>query len=166
MATAKRKPTPVDVKVLVLHEAGYRCANPACRTILTIEIHHLDHVSDGGSNTPENLLALCPNCHSLHHAGTIPLSSLRAWKFLLLALNEAFDRKLVDVILTLKKVTEVHVSGDGVLQCSAGIASGLIRLETRQHSDDYWVSLTEKGHRFVQAWEQGDQHAAVEALAP
>lgn len=166
MANSKRKQTPVDVKALVLHEAGYRCANPACRTILTIEIHHLDQVSDGGSNTPENLLALCPNCHSLHHAGTIPLQSLRAWKYLLLALNEAFDRKLVDLVLTLHKVKEIHVSGDGVFQCSPGIASDLIRLETRQHSDDYWVSLSEKGRRFVQAWEQGDQRAAVEAVAP
>jgi hypothetical protein len=149
MATSKRKPIPADIKALVLHEAGYRCANPTCRTILTIEIHHLDQVSAGGTNTPENLPALCPNCHSLHHAGTISLSSLRAWKFLLLALNEAFDRKLVDLILMLNRVNEVHVSRDGVLQCSAGIASGLIGLETRQHSDDYWVSLTEKGRGFV-----------------
>jgi hypothetical protein len=166
VANSKRKPTPVDVKALVLHEAGYRCANPACHTILTIEIHHLDRVSDCGSNNPENLLALCPNCHSLHHAGTIPLPSLRAWKFLLLALNEAFDRKLVDLVLTLHKVKEVHVSGDGVLQCSPGIASGLIRIETRQHSDDYWASLSEKGHRFVQGWIQGDQRTAVETLSP
>lgn len=165
MVISKRKPTSVDIKALVLHEAGYRCANPTCRTIITIEIHHLEQVSDGGSNTPENLLALCPNCHALHHGGTIPVSSLRAWKFLLLALNEGFDRRLADLLLTLNKVDEVHVSGDGVLQCSPGIASGLIRLETRQHSDDYWVSLSERGHCFVQAWEQGNQRAAVEALA-
>jgi hypothetical protein len=161
----KRKPTPVDVKALVLHEAGYRCANPTCRTILTIEIHHLDQVSVGGSNEPENLIALCPNCHTLHHAGAIPLASLRAWKHLLLALNEAFDRRLADLVLTLQKVKELHVSGDGVIHCSPGIAAGLIRLESRAHSDDYWVSLTKKGHRFVEAWERGDQDAAVGALA-
>lgn len=166
MGTPKRKTTPVDVKALLLHEAGYRCANPACRTILTIEIHHLDQVSEGGPNAPENLVALCPNCHTLHHAGTLTLSSLRSWKFLLLALNEAFDRKLVDLVLALHKVKAVHVSGDGILQCSPGIASGLILVETRRHSDDYWVSLSDKGRRFVQAWEEGDQRAAVESIAP
>lgn len=166
MSISRRKKPPVDVKSLILHEAGYRCANPACRTILTIEIHHLDQVSEGGGNEPENLIALCPNCHTLHHSGTITLTSLRAWKLLLLALNEAFDRKLVDMVLTLHKEKELHVSGDGVLQCSPGIASGLILLEKRRHSDDYWVSLTEKGHRFVQAWEEGDQRAAVEAITP
>jgi len=166
MVTQKRKTTPVDVKTLVLHEAGYRCANPTCRTILTIEIHHLDRVAEGGSNAPDNLIALCPNCHNLHHAGTITLSSLRSWKLLLLALNEAFDRKLVDLLLALNKVNDVHVSGDGVLQCSPGIASGLILLERRRHSDDYWVSLSEKGRRFVQAWEKGDQRAAVESISP
>lgn len=166
MGTSNRKATPVDVKALVLHEAGYRCANPACRTILTIEIHHLDRVSEGGSNTPENLVALCPNCHALHHKGTITLSSLRSWKFLLLALNEAFDRKLVDLVLALHKIREVRVSGDGVLQCSPGIASGLINVETRRHSDDYWVSLSDKGRCFVHAWQQGDQRAAVKSIVP
>lgn len=158
----KRKSLAIDVKTQALHEAGYRCSNPACRTILTIEIHHLDQVSEGGSNEVENLLALCPNCHTLHHNGGIPLSSLRAWKFLLLALNDAFDKRLADLLLALAKVKEVHVSGDGVLQCASGIASGLVKLQTKMHSDDYWVSLTEKGARFVEAWKRGDQNAAVD----
>ena len=59
--TDHRIAVPVDVKRLVLHEAGYRCANPVCRHILTLDVHHLDYVSDGGSNTPYNLLPLCPN---------------------------------------------------------------------------------------------------------
>src|SRR5262245_54602352 len=100
---ATRKPVPADARTLVLHECGYRCANPVCRMVLTLEIHHLEQVSDGGSNQPSNLLPLCPNCHTLHHKKIIPLSSLRAWKHLLLALNQAFDTRLVDLLLTLRK---------------------------------------------------------------
>ena len=99
----KRRSIPVDVQHLVLHEAGYKCANPVCRTILTLDIHHLVPVADDGGNAPDNLLALCPNCHALHHRAEIPADSIRAWKMLLLALNEAYDRRSVDLLLALDK---------------------------------------------------------------
>jgi 5-methylcytosine-specific restriction endonuclease McrA len=102
---AKRKRIPIEVKQLVLHEGGYKCANPSCRTILTLDIHHLVPVSEGGPNTPENLLALCPNCHSLYHNETIPAQSIKAWKMILLSLNEAFDKRSVDSPVALKYAT-------------------------------------------------------------
>src|SRR6266567_2983044 len=100
VSTTRKKPH-VDAIRLVLHEAGYRCANPACRTILTIDIHHMEYVAEGGSNEPENLLPLCPNCHSLHHRKDIPRESIRAWKMILLAFNDGFDRKSVNLLLGL-----------------------------------------------------------------
>jgi len=34
-----------------------------------LEVHHVRHLADGGSDTPSNALALCPNCHRrLHHS--------------------------------------------------------------------------------------------------
>ena len=119
-----RKSLPTDTRALTLHEAGYRCGNPACRMPLTLEIHHLDPVAKDGGNTPDNLLALCPNCHTMHHAGHIPIESLRAWKHILLSLNSAFDRESVDLLLTIKKLGAISISADGVLQCAALIASG------------------------------------------
>ena len=131
--------------------------------VLTLDIHHLEQVADGGSNEPANLLPLCPNCHALHHRKVIPISSLRAWKHLLLALNQAFDTRLIDLLLTLHKLRKVWVSGDGVLQCAPGVASGLIKVESAVNADNYFVSLTEKGQRFVSAWEAGDEQAAIGA---
>jgi len=33
-----------------------------------LEIHHLRHLADGGSDTTSNTVALCPNCHrEMHH---------------------------------------------------------------------------------------------------
>ena len=161
MPPSKRQSIATDTKALVLHECGYRCANPVCRTILTIEIHHLEQVSDGGNSEPQNLLPLCPNCHTLHHRGVITQTSLRAWKHLLLALNQAFDTKLVDLLLTLHKLKAIVVTGDGILQCAPGIAAGLIITRERQLSDDYWVSLSKRGLAFVEGWERGDQSAAI-----
>lgn len=35
------------------------------------DTHHIIHRSDGGKNTINNGRVLCPNCHRLHHEGTL-----------------------------------------------------------------------------------------------
>jgi hypothetical protein len=54
-----RRRIPLEIRSAVLHEAGYMCANPRCRTIITLEIHHMIPVSESGTDTAENLLPLC-----------------------------------------------------------------------------------------------------------
>jgi 5-methylcytosine-specific restriction protein A len=34
-----------------------------------LEVHHLHRRADGGPDTPENVIALCPNCHRHRHHG-------------------------------------------------------------------------------------------------
>jgi hypothetical protein len=165
-AKAPRTAIPVDIKLAVLHQAGYKCGNPVCRTLVTLDIHHLAPVSKGGKNDPDNLLVLCPNCHRLHHHGEIPLASLRAWKMLLLALNEAFDRRSIDLLLTLESTSPLVSGGEGVLECAALIAAGLVRSESQlltwaMGPPSYVLCLTEKGRAFVASWRAGDQRAAV-----
>lgn len=169
--TNKRKQIPIEIRRQVLHEAGFKCANPTCRTILTLDVHHLDYVSEGGSNQPANLLALCPNCHTLHHKGQIPKESLRSWKMLLLSMNEGFDRRSIDLLLALGKVDYLMVSGEGVLDCAALIAADLVKVDTSSrgglfssggsYDEKYWVELSEKGRLLVAAWKRGDQEGAV-----
>lgn len=174
-AKAKLKALKPDVRTIVLHECGYKCGNPSCRHILTLDIHHLEPVSNGGPDDPDNLLALCPYCHTLHHAGHIPIESVRAWKMLLLAINEAYDRRSVDILLAIEKMagrntSPLYVSGDGVLACSPLIAGDLVL--AAQHSNphmgiplsNYALSLTRRGHNLLKAWKDGDQKAAIAAL--
>jgi len=160
----QKKPT-VEVRSRVLHEGGYKCANPTCRHVLTLDIHHMILVSKGGPNEPSNLLALCPNCHALHHSGEIPETSIRAWKFLLMSLNEAFDRRSVDVLLALDRLEDVYVSGDGLLNCAGLIASDLIYWAHCRSDDDahtgYVIRLTPRGKTFVAGWKKGDQTLAL-----
>jgi hypothetical protein len=94
--------------------------------VITLDIHHITHISKGGKGTADNLIALCPNCHTLHHKGVITEESILAWKFLLLALNEAFDRRSIDTLLALDELGGVMLWGDGVLGCASLIASGLV----------------------------------------
>ena len=160
-----RKALSQDVRRRVLHEAGYKCGNPIYRTIVTLDIHHLVPVADEGKNEPENLLVLCPNCHALHHRGEIPVESLRSWKMLLLAINEAFDRRSVDLLLALDTTGMLFVSGEGVLECAALVAAGLVQRfshnDGRRSFPTYSVSLTAKGSALVTAWKQGNQALAV-----
>jgi hypothetical protein len=159
----RRKTLPVSTRLLVLHEAGYLCANPACRTPLTLDIHHLVCVSQGGADDPENLAALCPNCHPLHHRGVIPLESVRAWKFLRLTLNQAFDRRCTDLLLALDKTGQVAVTADSLLtQCGSLVASSLVEFKPLDHHS-FWVNLSPKGKLFVEGWKRGDQRAALGA---
>ncbi len=71
------------VKAWVLKEAEGRCEN--CDNIapfLTaegepfLEVHHLKHLADGGSDTVTNAIALCPNCHREFHYGQSMASKL------------------------------------------------------------------------------------------
>ncbi|MFM2476383.1 HNH endonuclease [Celerinatantimonas sp. MCCC 1A17872] len=47
------------------------CGNPAPFTnkkgLPYLETHHIEWLSNGGSDTPENTVALCPNCHRKMH---------------------------------------------------------------------------------------------------
>jgi HNH endonuclease len=177
-----RTAIPAHVKQLVLLEAGYKCANPVCRHILTLELHHIVWVKDGGSNDPDNLLALCPNCHSLHTQGHIPEKAIRTWKSLLLALNST-NHATADLLLLLAadeeriaspaNVTEstdpnkiglpFRFTGDGLPALSGLLASGLIRISKYYSGLNQWggsmpsfeVRLTEKGKALVAAWRSG-----------
>ncbi len=67
MAGKRRKALGMTLKRDLLIEAGYKCANPTCRMILSISIledHHTIALSDGGGDSFANLIALCPYCQS------------------------------------------------------------------------------------------------------
>ena len=161
---------PVHVVRLVLHEAGYRCANPVCRRPQTLDHHHIVYVSDGGADDAVNLLLLCKNCHGDHHAGSITFESIRAWKMFLITLNEGYDRRSVDILLALSKTVDpVFLSGDGLLETASLLANDKLIVTHYEPSgivqaDRYLVRLSARGAAFVEAWKRGDQVAAIDFL--
>lgn len=58
-----RPAIPAATKRAVLVEAGHRCAIPTCRAT-TMEIAHIDPWEKTQDHSFENLIALCPNCHT------------------------------------------------------------------------------------------------------
>src|SRR2546423_14902637 len=91
----ERDRLPLQTRVIVLTESGYRCAVPTCRNILALDMHHIWEVSVGGTDDPSNLIVLCPTEHALYHRGTIKQESIYAWKAMLVALTRAFDVEAV-----------------------------------------------------------------------
>lgn len=85
---AKRDAIPADLKRRVFIEAGHRCAIPTCR-VMSVHIHHIEPWANNNKHEYENLIALCPNCHSHVHDGKIDRKSLRIYKY---NLRSAYDK--------------------------------------------------------------------------
>ncbi|MCD4842797.1 MAG: HNH endonuclease [Methanosarcinales archaeon] len=182
----RRRNIPTTTKQIILMEAGYKCANPICRHILTLELHHIIWVKDGGGSDPENLIALCPNCHSLHTNGSIPTKAIEVWKSLLVSLNNP-NRATVDLLLVLYREEErlaaveadsttasppFRFTGDGLGVLAGLISAGLVEISKRYSGASYFgggmpsfeVRLTESGQRLVNAWLSGSPEAIEDAL--
>ncbi len=149
----------LDVRRRVLHEAGYKCANPNCFTPY-LETHHLVYVSEGGDDEACNLIPLCVVCHTRHHKGEIPTESLRAWKIFLITVNEAYDRRATDLLLVLADLDEIYFTFDGLPAYASLAASGMVQVG-RQTAKLCRIKITEKGKMFVEGWKKGDQRAAL-----
>jgi len=165
---SRRRRPPIHVIRQVLHESGYRCSNPVCRNFITLELHHIVPVAKDGRDDPSNLIALCPTCHEMYHKGMISEESIKDWKLIQLTLNEALDRKSLELLLTLAKLKELYLSGDGVLQCAGIIANDLAKCRLYCGGQvqgaflvTYHIEITDKGRSLVEAWMKGDQAALV-----
>jgi hypothetical protein len=163
VAPRERENLPLKTRIIVLTEAGYRCAVPTCRNILALDIHHIWEVSAGGSDDPSNLIALCPMCHSLYHRGTIKQESIYVYKSMLVAFSRAFDVESIDRLLFLAGCSHdfLIVSGDGLLHfdrlIGAGFACGTLKGNNNWLIVTYAVNITDKGRQLIEAWKQGDR---------
>jgi 5-methylcytosine-specific restriction endonuclease McrA len=63
--TQSRESIPAELKRKVLVEAGHRCAIPACRSVVGVDIHHIIPWAKCKKHEYKNLIALCPNCHRM-----------------------------------------------------------------------------------------------------
>lgn len=69
---------PTALQNLLYELAGHRCT--ICQAPW-MELHHIKELSDGGTTTYENLIVLCPNCHTRVHQDKTPTAAeLRHYK--------------------------------------------------------------------------------------
>jgi hypothetical protein len=70
-AERAKQAIPPATRRLVLRRDHHRCRVPDCRSSRNLEIHHVVHREDGGTNEPSNLIALCEGHHIAHHDGRL-----------------------------------------------------------------------------------------------
>ena len=66
-------------KNILVNAVWYRCENPYCKFTRFLTVHHIIDEKDGGPNTLDNLIVLCPYCHDLAHRKEIPEKEMRDW---------------------------------------------------------------------------------------
>jgi len=176
MVNSKNRNPPPSMRDEVLREAGYKCGNPVCRNILTLQLHHMVWVKDGGGTEAINLIALCGHCHDMHTQGHIPTSAIRHWKGLLHALNHAFNKESIDLLLYLAHpggIENIWYTGDGLLRFAGLIAASLVEVAASQFSvgvsygkdspptspptTAIRVRLSDKGKQLEDSWKKGDE---------
>lgn len=62
-----RNPNAALMRALWHRDQG--CVFPACERRMFLQAHHLQHWSDGGATTLDNMVLLCSQHHRLHHEG-------------------------------------------------------------------------------------------------
>lgn len=66
-----------NVKAYVLHRDGYQCQK--CKTKKgKLHVHHVVFKSNGGTNSPDNLIVLCSDCHDKLHKGEFEIKGTRS----------------------------------------------------------------------------------------
>ncbi len=56
-----------NLREYILHRDGHKCQNPNCKNKdrePILEIHHIQYKSNGGTDSPNNLITLCNKCHT------------------------------------------------------------------------------------------------------
>ena len=115
----QREHIPASIERAVLAEAGHRCAIPTCRATTT-EIAHIVPWATSQDNSFENLIALCPNCHTrFDQKKEIDRLSIKMYKQNLGVLNNRygeFERRLFEILAQSgERVFVVGAGGDVLL---------------------------------------------------
>lgn len=156
---SSRPEIPRKLKRQVLIESGHRCAIPTCRHT-TVEIAHIIPYNECKEHKFDNLIALCPNCHSLYDRDErIDRISMLTYKKNLIILNSrycTFELRLLEEFLN---------NSEGVIALWGReidimylVKDGLIIDDGKRYMNSAGFppkgyKLTEKGKTFIQNYQ-------------
>jgi 5-methylcytosine-specific restriction endonuclease McrA len=66
-----------NVKAYILHKDGYQCQKCKGKN-KKLHVHHITFKSKGGTNTPDNLITLCTDCHDKLHKGEFSIKGTKS----------------------------------------------------------------------------------------
>jgi hypothetical protein len=159
MGTRSAIPRPLEREVLI--EAGHRCAIPTCHQT-PIEIAHIVPWEQVKEHIFDNLIALCPTCHTRYDKGEIDRKSMLRYKANLSVLNGRYsdlEQRVLRLFGENKNASQIWLPGgfdillmnllkDGFLN-DTGENSGVI-LAGIPSAKLY--QLSSKGKEFIDRW--------------
>lgn len=152
-------PRPVERELLV--EAGHRCAIPTCRRT-PVEIAHIVARAKGGPDTVDNLIVLCPNCHTRYDRGEIDRPAMFQYKANLFVINGRYgdvERRILAHFVDDQGSGTTWLPGGSDIQVEYLLHDGFLE-KTGRDSGVYIASvpsqeeyrLTDAGRRFITSW--------------
>ena len=163
--TRDRPAIPTRLRRQVLVEAGHRCSIPTCRQTTT-EIAHIIPWKDVKEHTFENLIALCPNCHSRYDKGEIDRKAMQQYKINLAVLNDRYseiERRVLRYFHDNPKARGIKLDSSFDFLLMNAIQDGLVsRLRTSKLRIEglpvhVVYTITDKGSELIKKWFGGEQ---------
>lgn len=158
-----RPAIPTKLKRSILVEAGHRCAIPTCRQT-PVELAHIIPWNTVKEHTYENLIALCPTCHTRFDRGDIDKISIQQYKANLALINDRYSDLEIRILENFHhnpSETEVKLPGGMELMVSYLIKDSLLAKTAEVGiyfngvpSHEIY-SITDLGREFIAKWVSG-----------
>ncbi|HEY1216703.1 MAG TPA: HNH endonuclease signature motif containing protein, partial [Bryobacteraceae bacterium] len=159
---AGRPVIPAALKREVLMESGYRCAISTCRNE-TVDLAHITPWAKVKQHTFDNLIALCPNCHTMFDNGKIPEAAIRRYKANLAVVNGRYgdlERRVIEALSSEPELVTFQLPGGLEILLKYLLEDRII--ETYSYdpvsvnimgvTSISYYDVTAKGRDFIQRW--------------
>lgn len=159
----KRPAVPMEIQRKVKLEAGHRCAIPTCKQT-PVELAHIIAYHKVQEHTFENLIALCPTCHTRYDNGDIDKKSMEQYKANLSIINARyndFEKRVLETINN-QENKDIQIPGGLEMMVSYLLKDKLLKITAQSGIimngiPSYYVySLTDKGQKFLDKWLSGN----------
>jgi hypothetical protein len=156
-----RPAIPKSLEREILIEAGHRCAIPVCKQT-PVELAHIEPWAKVQEHTFENLIALCPTCHTRYDNGKIDRLSMKHYKANLTILNSRYgdlERRVLFLFAKAETATSIWLPGGLDILLMHIVQDGLLR-DTGQDSGVIMAgipsaklyAITQSGREFIAKW--------------
>jgi len=158
-----RPALPRKLEREVLVEAGHRCAIPTCRQT-PVEIVHIDPFSRVRDHTLDNLITLCPTCHTRYDNHQIDRQSMLQYKANLFTINSRYgdiEKRVLMFFADRPNEDEIRLSlsGNNNIFVMNLLYDGLLEFIRELNCDsvtgvdpDKIYRLTARGREFLNRW--------------
>jgi hypothetical protein len=171
--TPNRRPAvPASLERELKVEAGHRCAIPACRQV-PVELAHIEPWSEVRQHSFENMIALCPTCHTRFDRGDIDRRSMRIYKANLTIINSRYgdlEKRVIEAFARNPNGNIIELPGSLNMLLMYLIQDGLLEVMRQQNTvaiaaaggtgavvSPIRYRLTPRGREFVQRWANADE---------